>query len=327
MNLFLFKAAKKLIVYLIIIFIPTILIVRANPSLFYGEYFAYYTIQHHLNEIEKKSKKSIILGDSRALSGIQPRILSKNFINLSLEGGTFFEDYCILRNILQKGTKIDTIILCHGPTHLEKSHWFNHILQFNNIINVNNLIDLYSAEKKSNSNYNYKSQEPTFEDCVNRIFTLYHLPPSNFINNYIYNKRSNFNCEKFIKKINDQKGFTSINNNDSTKDLNLESSQKEFIYNPVINNYLLRINELVIDNKIVCVFFTPPISKISYSHSRKAYYNDYLATLRQLNKKLDINFIDSIFIYPNNNFGDASHLNKRGAINFTYNVKSLISSN
>ena len=64
-------------------------------------------------------KEIIVIGDSRAMAGLAPKLIDPNSVyNLSIGGGTPISGYYTLKKMLEKQKTPKTIILSYAPFHL-----------------------------------------------------------------------------------------------------------------------------------------------------------------------------------------------------------------
>jgi hypothetical protein len=321
----------KIIKYFLIFNISSYLIIKFSttcfPQFLIGEEQFYYTRLYQENVINQKNTNSFVIGDSRSLSGIQPLMLSKKYVNISIPGTTFYEDYLLLKYLIQKNKRIDTIILCHGAMHLEKTVWFQKTLGLNyKFLKYSDLIDLWNVEKRYNCSYTDKAgkPDPNFSFIKNTL-AYCNVQPSYIFTNLLNNLKKPFDEKVFKNEILKNKGFKLIGNKDSAIKGNQEFYEQEFIPNPIISHYLFLIDSLTKSNNIACYYFTAPLSKISYDKTKFNYYKKYTSKINEIEMKCEnIIFSKELLLYPNTLFGDNSHLNLSGSAKFTKYIRSRL---
>ena len=293
--------------------------------------FSFFTYFNKLDTVDNTAKdiseqtiglnRNLIIGDSRALAGIDPIKLSNNFYNISIQGSTFLEGYFQLNRIL-KETPIDTVILCYGQTHFEKSDYLDALMKScRNIYSTKNLNELIAFELANNVNYTRKTGKLKLWNKIRRYLIYYCFiqrknNPIKIVGDFFNKKTSHLYLAK-------QKGHLLLGQNKYTSTPNQESLEREFLINPIIKTYFYKINQLCKQNNIKVFFISPPVSKISFNMN-KTYYNQYNSKICELKNNSSICFLNSTVVYNNNNFGDASHLNQSGCDKFTNDIKLRI---
>jgi hypothetical protein len=327
--------------YKIVIFILLLLSVLTS-YLYFGEMIfntaEYPMWKSKFDYIEKNhTAKNIIIGDSRAIAGFVPKILSKNFYNFALGGGTPIESYYILKKYLEK-QKLDTVIISFSPIHLEKSIvFFERTLKFN-FLSTKEISEVLSVTKKLNDNFpdslnGNKGFKLPFDYYLFKSKT--YLIKYKFFPYYVKDFRGSlykpmYSTNKIVyDEINDRCGNYDFGRNDSAVGLNFEALEKRAFRNSrVMDFYLKKILKLVSDNNIKAYYIIAPFNRDSYEHIDSNYvmkYNAYFDVLKTQYK--NIVWKNEIFYYKNNCFGDPSHLNTRGQMKFSNYVKREVLKN
>jgi len=306
---------KKLINKVTVFFLFSIIFILFLTFLLPFKYTDSYNV--YLSQNREINTTNVIIGDSRSLSGIIPKNLSNNYTNLSFQGSTPFEGYLKLEDLITSGKKLDTVFLCYGATHFEASDYFWRIAENERLITVNRLIDLIKLEFKFNVLYTDKRKKPTIWNSFLALLKYYNLPKSR---NVGYSRIS----ADFKDKLSIQRGYLLLGDSSETNRPNQESKEEYFRINPIIQYYFHKIDKLAIENEIKVFFIPPPISRISYQKTKRIYYKEFGRVLSMLDKETSIDFLEYLQVYPNNFFGDPSHLNQRGAIVFSNFIKKKI---
>jgi hypothetical protein len=334
MKLFLINISKYIALTIIIVTIIIGLCIKILPNRFLGNQIEYIMWKYQKESISNIIKSdndhiNIILGDSRGMASIKPNLLFGNFQNLSVGGGTFFEGCIALKKIL-KYKKVDTLILCYSSGHFEQSDVLMERTIPYNYIDKEDLKELIEIENRNNLIIDLKNgSTPSLLHNLDRYLIYDHFPlyfrsifMDNLQNNYLPD-----GGKLIINNLSSSKGYSLFGKADSTNDFSEESYQTKFKLNLVIQYYFYQIDSLIRKNNIVCYFVTPPICEISYEKNKTKYFEEYVNHLQQLKNKSSIHIKDSIIIYNHKLFGDASHLNAKGATIFTAYIAKLIHNN
>ncbi|MEI6752098.1 MAG: hypothetical protein WCK78_02925 [Paludibacter sp.] len=288
--------------------------------------------------IEKNhTSKNIIIGDSRAIAGFVPKLLSKNYYNFALGGGTPIESYYILKKYLEK-QKLDTVIISFSPVHLERSIvFFERTLKFN-FISTKYISEVLAVSKELNDNFpdslnGYKGFEFSSDYLLfkSKTYLIKYKFPTYYINDFrgsLY-KPMYFTNKIVYNEINDRCGNYDFGRKDSATGLNYEALEKRTFRNSrVMDYYLKKILKLITENNIKAYYIVAPFNRGSYEQLDTCYvkkYNSYFEGLKYQYK--NVVWKNNIFFYENNCFGDPSHLNYRGQLKFSNYVKMEVLNN
>ncbi len=84
----------------------------------FEEYYDYFFLKKMLQKISGKEVNTIFLGSSYTRFGIEDNILPEGFYNLSLPSQDIYYASVIIRNLLDKKTKLNNIVLGFGDYYL-----------------------------------------------------------------------------------------------------------------------------------------------------------------------------------------------------------------
>jgi hypothetical protein len=326
---------KKLSVFIFTGLILTYLIIELSikyyPEKFLGNSGEYSMWMYQSNKIKstKNQHLNLIIGDSRGMSDINPIFLSVNYTNFSIGGATFFEGYKTIKRIIEGKNKIDTLILCYGQFHYELNDVFqNRTLPFN-FINNKELIELQKAEKITNFRIDYKNSGRNSYKTQIKRFLILNKSPVVYQSTYMDNLRNNnigLGITKMIESLNKNNGHTLFGQSDSASSVSQEAHEKDFIPNKLLEYYLDSIFLLAKQHGITVYIATPPISSLTYKSCNPKYLNSFDSYLSVISKKHNCTIINYSTVFKNTRFGDPSHLNKLGCVEFSKTIKRFISS-
>jgi hypothetical protein len=333
MRTFLYKSILYVLLVLCLTAVVIHVCLRCKPDYFLGVKFDYDLCNYQYRQMASKSPyRNIIIGDSRGNAAIDPTLLGKDWINLSLPGGTFFEGYLTLKRFLSMNAA-DTLVMVYGIDLIEApSIWFNVRtvpFQFPTYTEVESLqalerrfhvpylggypydvhgLTLIQLERRLRYQHSPLVYQQTFLDALNR-----YIRPTDESSQFTH--------------FNDHRGQLNFGNKDSSDETRFTQTMLNNAFNPNKINlcYLDSIIDLAAKNKTTVFFVMAPLNRRSY----ELYENSPYA------KSFD-HFMDSIFaIYPymkipaapshldNRYFGDGLHLNARGTAYFTGMLRGI----
>ena len=269
----------------------------------------------------------LILGDSRSLTGIDPKIISDRAQSIGLTGGTSITTYYALKHYLEMYPAPRTIILSISPLLFEQHPEFYsravkyRLLTTGDAIEVlkraHELKDFPFEMTPANGNYYwelflYKSNYLLYyksEILAGGFYRMWHT------NHEIY------------ATLEKNAGFWGPSFSAPSHGLNIEAHRTEFVRSPLLKDYFEKILDLCREKRIRVFFQAAPMNETSFKALKPAYvlgYRDFMSGIRQKYRDSDIEMNFELFSYPDEYFGDPSHLNVKGAELFSELVKKLI---
>jgi hypothetical protein len=290
-----------------------------------------YSITNNIKEyIESEiDKEIIVIGDSRAMAGLAPKLIDPNSVyNLSIGGGTPISGYYTLKKMLEKQKTPKTIILSYAPFHLivddtyprpisEDFFTFNEISELYSEINKSDTM-FWDIEKLNYSKSNFINLSQAYLIKIKfPTFFLAEIKNSKFL-------RSSDN-RRVKNKVANNMGAFAYGNRKYCDDYNQETEYIEFKENKIISEYLKKILNLANDNNIQVIYITAPINKASDNIIKQKLREDYSSYFSSLKKEFPkVIFYSELRSFGNQYFGDASHLNNNGRIKFSNQVKTIL---
>ncbi|MFI2743091.1 hypothetical protein ACG2LH_10155 [Zhouia sp. PK063] len=299
---------------------------------FNGEYPMW---KHKMNIVKQHSNyRNYVLGDSRAIAGLDAHILGEQYYNLALGGGTPMEGYYQLRKSIESGKKIDTLIISYAPIHFEQSEMFwDRQVKYNfysladvqeifNILNSGNEIFWeYDGEKYySNADLKKWQQKAFFIHYKSPITLRTELSKS-----FLLRGISNY---KVYQEISDRKGSFDFGKAAVSHELNVEAQRTHFEPKNIILNSLKNTFALAKAHQIQVIYVSAPMNETSYNALHEPYKNGVLTMYAELQKEFpEVIFKDNGLVFYNDQFfGDPSHLNQNGRNKFTLETKKHLKS-
>ncbi len=262
-----------------------------------------------------KKINTLVIGDSHAMHGIDPNIISNFSANVSCSGEPLWASFWKLRQIF-KHTEVDTVIISVGfhtfSTYME--------LKFNDEYWCNEMLKRYALL----GGLELHEFEVNYTALFNVIFKSYILNPNVFLNYF----RTE---DKTAPWIDNFKGLNVVFDGDTTsinRTINrhyyFNGDQQKFSLKS--KKYLSKISELCDDyNKILILAFTP----VSYD-----YYVNVPKDIKQKTTSLlnnsNLNF--KYFSLSPNTYADSlmydpDHMNVIGSASYTQSLANWLKNN
>ena len=291
-----------------------------NPMGYMDEEYPSWHYTKMVSSGEEKGLKtegaSIILGDSRAMADLVPEMLGDSYVNLGVGGATTIEMYHTLEEYMNNNGKPLRVVIMFAPFHYsymdnyEKRTMYFHHLSF------------YDAMKLYAQGRSYDAK--VFEDFDRfDILSMYLRLPDSYLPALI-NSRGNGRYDTNRQLYEEQRrnrGHALYGTADGCDTVNYEAGYTEMDRGGehiLITYYFEKLLKLCSDNGIETILLQPPMNEASYLSLNEGYVKEYRSYIGKFaNDNPDILFETDIPCYDNAYFGDASHLNERGAEVYT----------
>lgn len=257
----------------------------------------------------------LIVGDSRAKSGIIPELLSedKNVYNIAIGGSTPVEMYYALSHYLENHQKPETVIITFAPYHFcYLDNWGQTLA--NNYLSADELAEVYATAIAHNELDAFGD-----EGIVDALSYKLRLPNKYLTS--IYNAgfigRKNDNEQKYLS-VSLDKGYTEFGTDRGCDKPNYDTHFDWFDDLKFVDLYLEKIVDLCEVNDIRVINIMTPMNEASRDVMYPKYQSGYNRILRSIIEKYPDNVCETEFIYYDNiYFGDENHMNRDGAERFT----------
>lgn len=267
---------------------------------------------------------TVIIGDSRAMAGLNPDCFPGRTVNLAFGGASSIEMYYTLNNYLENNGNVKNVIIMFAPFHYSiiDNFWTRSV--YFNYFSINELYEIYNSAHAANS------ETLLTEGYLNDLLSYRLRMPDKYLPALI-NARfiSRYNDNKTIySELFTSKGNREFGHDKGNSELCYETSYSEMHKTGdalLLDMYLNRLLKLCSDNDINTVLAVPPMNESSYRCLKESYveeFDEYMTALQQKYPKIKINgalsYMDDLY------YGDSSHLNKEGSLIYSENfVKEL----
>lgn len=261
--------------------------------------------------------RTLILGDSRAKSGLRPKELSDSAYNMAIGGATAIEMYYALENYLSCHGAPENAVIIFAPYHFcDIDNWGQTL--YYNYLTIPELFDVYKNAL-------------AFHDPVvfaNNFFTdslSYRLRLPNKYLSAEYNAgfigRKGENTAKY-DSVRADAGYTVFGNDPGNDAGNYETHHEVFDKSPLVESYYYKLLRLCAENDIRVIIEQSPVNQASMDLITEDFWNGYHAFLTEVGQAYPSVAINKdVTAYDNRYFGDNNHLNEGGAVIFTKEMK------
>ena len=283
----------------------------------------------------------LILGDSRAMADLIPEVISGELLgdesaaieNLAVGGATTIEMYCFLERYLEHNEAPETAVVMFAPFHYSYIDNYKTRTTYFNALTLPQLIRLLKDAKEAELENSAASYAPAdlsasycavkFEDYIPytisaRLFMPDVYLPAMLNARLIGRKSLNTAAYDNLRASHGQGYFGTL---DGCSDAAYEASYTQMSEDDnayLLKSYADRLLKLLYDNGVKVILAQPPMNETTYDSLDANYVNQYRDYITTLCEAYDnVIFEDMPQRYDNEYFGDASHLNEKGAVKFS----------
>ena len=321
------KRIRNVLIKTFVVFIPVILVwvfLAAFPAVYMDGEYSYYTQckDYRLGKTDLPASDILILGDSRAKSGLLPKEISDSCFSLAEGGSTAVEAYFTLKDYIEHMGVPKKVILSIGSFHFTsfdgfwtRSVYFDFLSTEQAEEVLRTAADLQETEALSAAGgssitdlLEYKIKAPT-----KYMSPLVHSFGEN---------RKKINEEAYREMV-VEKGFKSFV---SWWPTSVEYDMEQYHTLATLDAFYRKIIDLCTENGIELYSVNTPLIADTFAET-KAVREDFSAYLAQLKESYPEDAFPLIHIetelesYDSRYFDDADHLNPDGAARYTAEFK------
>lgn len=271
------------------------------------------------------SYETIILGDSRAVADIIVNEFDESAVTLANGGATSIENYYYLKEYIKKHGAPKRCIIGFAPFHyIQIDNFWNRTVYFNELTISETAEVMKNAQAISGMKTEGILSSGDYINLISNRLRLPHvympaLVNSHFVGRYSENKAT-------YDLVSSQRGHHLYGTEDGCSDLNYEVNYEAMAETPdaeLLREYLLKLMDLCRENNIETYIIALPMNRSSYENLHESYEKSLYLFLRSLSDLYPEATVENeIIYYEDEMFGDASHLNQKGAEIFTEEFKS-----
>lgn len=260
---------------------------------------------------------TLVIGDSRAKSSVLPALLHEDTYNIAIGGATPIEMYYAARNYIEHNGAPDNAIVVFAPYHFCDIDNWDQTLYFN-FLKPSEIAEIYAkALETSDPVVARKGRIPEMISYRLRLPSKYlaQMYEAKFTGN------KSANLEKF-NSIRADMGYCEFGSAPGDDGWTHEVYHEYFDYSPLVVYYYERLIGLLSDNGVNVLVAQPPINQASADNMHEEFSGQYEAYMKKIAADYpDINMISDIPAYDNSLFGDSIHVNRKGAEEYTKELK------
>lgn len=299
-------------------------VLELYPMSFFDESYAMYqqVKEASLRPSQQKSRL-LILGDSRPKAAIIPQELGANVESLTLTGGTPLEIFYTLERYLARHPAPERILLSISAVHFnDGSMFWEHTVKYRYL--DSSTLETVLAESRSLGDDIFGSEWESRWQLFAYQYKLLHLYFPELRAAFIQLNRSARNLTLF-SNLERARGHAWFGARQRSSDPAYEVAHKVFHVSPTLDRYFRRLLHRSRTSGAKVVFAAMPLNRASRGALSSAFVNGYQAYFERIARDYpQISFSSGWPVLPDEDFGDANHVNARGAKKMTAWVRGKL---
>jgi hypothetical protein len=310
------KLGIKIAAIIAVCYVPVFAYIELAPNAIYTNRYgicrAQYDAAYH--KTDQIPAKTLFLGDSRIMSAVYCTQIP-HARNLSLAGSTPIEMYYYLQNYIKNNGNPQQVVLSFAPFHYTAHAAFaKYCLRFK-LLNINEIKEIYANARHTNDKQTLSSRYPEINHL--KYYLKYPEYYQTELKYSLFENRTHIN-KLVYDSVRTARGQYVFGKKNKSEELCEETLRKDYEPTPLLQYYLDKIFEVCARQNIKILMVTPPFNQASYAKITPEYKKSHQKWLQNIRKTYpNARIIDTLYVYPNQYFGDGSHVNAQGAAYFT----------
>ncbi len=269
--------------------------------------------------VDGRSAETIIIGDSRAKSGIIPGLIRDDgsVYNIAIGGATAMEMYYAAKNYFKSHGKPERVVVIFAPYHFCESDNWGQTLYYDYL----SLPELFEVEKEA---FIYKDDNVHYPGWIADLISFKLRLPNKYLD-AVYASRFGGNLDKNLEKygsVRKDLGYTVFGEAEETHDLNYETHHQEFDLSPLMDLYYIKLLGFLKDEGVEVIAAQAPMSASSSEALSDGFREGFASYMEKVADRYPEFTVETeIPVYEDSCFGDNNHLNRRGAEKYTLEFK------
>ena len=316
------KDKIKLTRNLILISIPLVVLcvlAYALPMSYMTTEYVMWKEEYENSRAPYTDADTLIIGDSRAKSSVLPGELHDGVYNIGIGGCTPVEMYYAVKNYIDHNGAPERAIIIFAPYHMCDIDNWDQTLYFN-FLSAGELMEAYT--KALTTNDTIVARHGRLAEMAGYKLRL----PSRYLAQMydaglVGNKEENLARFDSIRKDLGYLEFGSAAGDDNE---NYEVHHEEFDSDELVIFYYEKLVDLLSDNNVKVLITQAPVNEASAEAMHQEFTEGFEAYMKELEYRrryYNLTVESDIPVYPNEFYGDANHLNHRGAERYTEELR------
>jgi hypothetical protein len=268
------------------------------------------------NSLEKnypfEPVRILFLGESRVNAGIDFNRIN-DCRSFASGGATSIEMYYVLKKYCAAYPKPNLVFLSISPRFLSETFAFYPYAVAMKFIDRHDFKEIKSRLSKSDTTL---GTNPAFKFWLYQLNNLEYYQSDVLYSSVFMSYKDN---TKLIEEMLNHRGASPHPGlADSCSELNYETRYQTFKPSPIIDTYFDLLLNFCKERRIDVIFDFMPFNESSLKASNPIFIQEYRSYIRGYAQKYpEFRISDTVYAYPDNCFGDESHLNFKGKERYT----------
>ena len=314
-----FRLLRNFILIVLPLFAALSIYCACFPMWYIDEEYAFFRQQKDYVTENADYNQTVIIGDSRTMAGFVPEELSDGCYNLALGGTTPIEGYYTLKEYLEYHPAPEYVVVAYAPMHYMDvdALWTRNI--YFHVMNPEDTKELFAIAATCESNENILIEDYPLEYLMYQFYMPNKYCTALKNSGFVFRHEANVEKYELMETTRGQNYFGLA---DGSADVNGEAKKADFIASDVVTLYMQKLFDLCKEQGITVVVEQLPMNETSrniLTDDFKLHYRQYMSELAAANP--EVQMYGDFYMYPNDFFGDADHLNPLGAAEYCLYMK------
>lgn len=276
-----------------------------------------YVNKKGLHNNDNEALELLILGDSRAKSGMLPEKLCEKAYNAAIGGTTPIEMYYAYKDYISKHDVPKKTMIIFAPYHFcDIDNWEQSL--YYNYLSIPRQAEVYTNALKLGE------EKVAYKGALSNMLSYKLRLPNKYLSaeyNAGFVKRYQDNYDKKTSVIADR-GYTEFGTDNGNDGLNYETHHEVFDSSELVLMYFDKLLALLNESGTEVMIVQSPVNEASMEAISGEFLAGYREMLLDKTKAYDFTVETEIYPYDNKYFGDNNHLNRLGAEKFSEEIRN-----
>ena len=288
-----------------------------------GEWPMYKQVKNYINKTGLYND-FLILGDSTPKFNLNAEALSSeeySVQNIALGGTTPVEDYYILKEYLERGNTVGTVIIAFAPVHLWHIDCVSTRTEYFHALHFLDVLDMYKNAVSFKDNQNVHNTFFTENPHIGKLLKAAIFYPPKYLpamNNarFVRRYKGNVDAYHFYEQ---SKGSHFCGDRINPREAYV--NQPSFSAQPMQTAYFRKVLELCREYGIRVIIEQSPLPQMCEEKILDSFEQEYFAFFNSFKSDFDLTCPSKFTYFDNNFFVDAAHMNNAGNAAWTQYIK------
>lgn len=271
---------------------------------------------------------TVVLGASRAMAGVLPNQLGGSVSNLALGGSSPIENFYMMQRVARCPTPPRRAVMAFLPLFLTRAQTFWERSALFGFLDFDELEEIRTASVRLSDSMLYSSSPWAAPLGLIENYSYHVGLPSYYFAAMVKGRlvgRKARNDLELARTLN-SRGQHFFGSAESSNGVAEDALMTHFAVKPVLDDYMVRLLDLLHKEKIETYFASPPLNPATFALMDRQVAVNFVGYLRSLEARFPNFHVlgQALQEFPADHFGDPEHLNPIGAARWTASLREQL---